>query len=105
MGELKMFYGLSEVALLGGTWSRVGGHNPLEAAAYGIPILSGPHLHKIHDLAVNLKEMGMFFEVPDRSAVIAKLREVLRDWEPVTFPEHWGVADRLAQEISEKLRA
>ncbi|EDM46263.1 lipid IV(A) 3-deoxy-D-manno-octulosonic acid transferase [Marinobacter algicola] len=44
MGELLMLYGASDVAFVGGSLIERGGHNPLEPAAWGIPVLSGPHI-------------------------------------------------------------
>jgi 3-deoxy-D-manno-octulosonic-acid transferase len=44
MGELMMLYGASDLAFVGGSLIERGGHNPLEPAAWGIPVLSGPHV-------------------------------------------------------------
>ena len=44
MGELLMLYGASDLAFVGGSLIERGGHNPLEPAAWGIPVLSGPHI-------------------------------------------------------------
>lgn len=44
MGELMVFYGASDVAFVGGSLIERGGHNPLEPAAWGIPVFSGPHI-------------------------------------------------------------
>ncbi|EON90654.1 3-deoxy-D-manno-octulosonic-acid transferase [Marinobacter lipolyticus SM19] len=44
MGELLMLYGASDIAFVGGSLIERGGHNPLEPAAWGMPVLSGPHI-------------------------------------------------------------
>lgn len=44
MGELMMLYGASDLAFVGGSLIERGGHNPLEPAAWGIPVFSGPHV-------------------------------------------------------------
>lgn len=44
MGELMMLYGASDVAFVGGSLIERGGHNPLEPAGWGIPVISGPHV-------------------------------------------------------------
>ena len=44
MGELMMLYGASDLAFVGGSLIERGGHNPLEPAAWGIPVFSGPHI-------------------------------------------------------------
>jgi len=43
MGELLKFYGAADVAFIGGTLQDYGGHNPLEPAHFGVPILFGPY--------------------------------------------------------------
>ena len=45
MGELGTWYRLADLALMGGSWvDGVGGHNPLEAARLGCPVIAGPEL-------------------------------------------------------------
>lgn len=44
MGELPLLYAASDIAFVAGSLIPLGGHNPLEPAALGIPILSGPHI-------------------------------------------------------------
>lgn len=44
MGELLMLFGVADLAFIGGSLIERGGHNPLEAAAWGLPILTGPHV-------------------------------------------------------------
>ncbi|MFO8140727.1 MAG: lipid IV(A) 3-deoxy-D-manno-octulosonic acid transferase [Marinobacter sp.] len=44
MGELMMLYGASDLAFVGGSLIERGGHNPLEPAAWGIPVFSGPYV-------------------------------------------------------------
>lgn len=43
MGELLTFYGAADQAFVGGTLIESGGHNPLEPAAMGVPVLVGPN--------------------------------------------------------------
>ena len=42
MGELMTFFGVANCAFIGGSLIDRGGHNPLEAAAWSIPIITGP---------------------------------------------------------------
>ena len=44
MGELMAFYGACDLAFVGGSLVAVGGHNMIEPAAWGVPIISGPQL-------------------------------------------------------------
>lgn len=45
MGVLARSFGAADIALLGGSWNPIGGHNLLEPMAHGIPVLHGPHMH------------------------------------------------------------
>jgi len=44
MGELNNFYAISDVAILGGAFAPIGGHNPLEPATFGCKIISGEQM-------------------------------------------------------------
>lgn len=43
LGEMALYYGLSDVAMLGGSFAKLGGQNLIEAAACGCPVVMGPH--------------------------------------------------------------
>ena len=58
LGELTLFYAAADVAFVGGSLVPVGGHNLLEAAALGLPILTGPHNFNAPDIAVLLQDSG-----------------------------------------------
>jgi 3-deoxy-D-manno-octulosonic-acid transferase len=58
LGELQMFYSAADVAFVGGSLVPVGGHNLLEPAVLGVPMLSGPHTHNAQDVAELLQECG-----------------------------------------------
>ena len=49
-GELKKCYSISDIAFIGGSFNNTGGHNPLEAAIYNIPTLSGPNIKNFRDI-------------------------------------------------------
>jgi 3-deoxy-D-manno-octulosonic-acid transferase len=51
MGELKTFYAASDIAFVGGSLVQIGGHNLLEPAALGLPVLTGPHNFNAEDIA------------------------------------------------------
>jgi 3-deoxy-D-manno-octulosonic-acid transferase len=51
MGVLSSCYQVSELAIVGGSFvTHVGGHNIFEPAAFGVPVLFGPHMHTQKDL-------------------------------------------------------
>jgi len=58
MGEVPLFYAAANVAFVGGTLIPVGGHNLLEPAALGKPVVTGPHLFNTQDIANMFEELG-----------------------------------------------
>ena len=50
IGELARAYSLATVAFVGGSLTPTGGHNPLEPAVWGVPVLSGPHVHNFREV-------------------------------------------------------
>ncbi|MCE8004772.1 lipid IV(A) 3-deoxy-D-manno-octulosonic acid transferase [Billgrantia ethanolica] len=70
MGELMMLYGAADLAFVGGSLVAVGGHNLLEPAAMGVPVLTGPELANFTDVAETLRQGGALVEVRD-SAMLA----------------------------------
>lgn len=51
LGEMALYYALSEVALLGGSFAPLGGQNLIEAAACGCPVVMGPHTFNFAEAA------------------------------------------------------
>jgi 3-deoxy-D-manno-octulosonic-acid transferase len=58
MGELMIFFGACDLAFVGGSFVPTGGHNMIEAAAWGTPVLTGPHLFNFTEAAQLLTEAG-----------------------------------------------
>ncbi len=58
LGELMSFYKYADVVFIGGSLVPVGGHNILEPALYGKPVLFGPHMENFRDSARILEESG-----------------------------------------------
>ncbi len=54
LGELKMLYAAADVAFVGGSMVPTGGHNVLEAAAIGVPILFGPYMFNFKAIAAGI---------------------------------------------------
>ncbi len=65
LGELQRFYAASDVAFVGGSLVPVGGHNLLEPAVLGLPVLSGPHTHNAQEIADLLEQAGAVEIVSD----------------------------------------
>ena len=77
LGEMNAFYAASDVAFVGGSIARVGGHNLLEPAAFGLPVLAGPHLFQTRDTARLLSEAGALFSVHDAGELAGRLARLL----------------------------
>ena len=65
MGELMMFYAASDVAFVAGSLVPIGGHNLLEPASVGRPVLTGPHNFNSEEIAQLLMDAGAAFIVKD----------------------------------------
>ena len=79
LGELRMAYGLGTVSFVGGSLVNIGGHNPLEPAAYGQAVLLGPHTSTVRDAVAALKDVGGAFEVRDTASLTECLLHLLED--------------------------
>ena len=56
MGELMTFFGACDIAFVGGSMVATGGHNMIEPAAWGVPVLTGPHLFNFTEASQLLLE-------------------------------------------------
>lgn len=81
MGELLMLYGVSDVAFVGGSLIEQGGHNPLEPAAWGLPVLSGPHIFNFETIYNQLSTGQGFFMTPSAQALADCVCELFEDRE------------------------
>ena len=79
LGELLNFYACADVAFVGGSLQPIGGHNLLEPAAAGTPIVTGPHLHNFAEIAQRLEAVGAVRIGADAQAVTAELAALLAD--------------------------
>ena len=79
LGELVTFYAAADVAFVAGSLVPIGGHNLLEPAALGMPILTGPYNFNSEDIARLLLEAGAAQVVSDATALTAALDRLLRD--------------------------
>ena len=73
MGSLVELYGLADVAFVGGSFVQVGGHNPIEPAAYGLPILVGPHQHNFSEVMIEFEKNGGLITVLNGEELLERL--------------------------------
>ena len=74
VGELMRFYAMSDLAFVGGSLEPTGGHNILEPASLGVPVLFGPHMQNFRESASLILSCGGGFQVKDGEELTALLR-------------------------------
>ncbi len=79
IGELSTMFGAADLAFIGGSLVPVGGHNMLEAAVWGVPVLSGEQLFNCHDIAEQLRGVGALTLASDGAALARLVRNFLSD--------------------------
>jgi 3-deoxy-D-manno-octulosonic-acid transferase len=79
VGELLSFYAAADVAFVGGSLVPLGGHNLLEPAALGIPVLTGPADFNGRQIAALLTDIGAVWRVADAHALAAALCRLFAD--------------------------
>jgi 3-deoxy-D-manno-octulosonic-acid transferase len=62
---MALYYGLADVALLGGSFAPLGGQNLIEAAACSCPVLMGPHTFNFAQAAEMAQAEGAAFRAAD----------------------------------------
>ena len=73
MGELKMLYAASDVAFIGGSMVPSGGHNILEAAAVGVPIMFGPYMTNFKDIARGVLSHNAAIQCQNKDDIVNSL--------------------------------
>ncbi|MGQ9427139.1 lipid IV(A) 3-deoxy-D-manno-octulosonic acid transferase [Gilvimarinus sp. F26214L] len=79
MGELLMLFGAADLAFVGGSLVPVGGHNLIEPAAWGLPVLSGSHLFNFSEASRLLQGADGMAVAEDQHALAALVGELLSD--------------------------
>lgn len=79
MGELLLFYAAADVAFVGGSLVPSGGHNVLEPALLGVPVVFGPHMFNFTEAAGHLLAAGGAWQVADAAALAACVAGLLAD--------------------------
>jgi 3-deoxy-D-manno-octulosonic-acid transferase len=79
MGQLMPFYAAAGLAFVGGSLVPIGGHNVLEPAALGTPVLVGPHTFNFEEITASLIEQGGALRVPDSAMLGESVLRLLLD--------------------------
>jgi 3-deoxy-D-manno-octulosonic-acid transferase len=98
IGELARAYRLATIAFIGGSLVPTGGHNPLEPAVWGVPVLTGPHVHNFQEVYDEMADAGGARLVADS----AELRVALAAW--LDEPAFASAAGSAGHEVVERNR-
>ena len=107
LGEMALYYALADVALLGGSFEPLGGHNLIEAAACGCPLLMGPHTLNFAQAAEMALAAGAAQRLADITGAVRRATELAisdeRDRmsaQALSFAQaHRGAAARMARQV------
>ena len=109
MREMALYYATAQVALLGGSFAPLGGHNLIEAAACACPLLMGPSTFNFSEAAALSLAAGASLRVADMAAAVDAADELLRAPDRLAglsrhalafAAEHRGAAARMARRIA-----
>lgn len=79
IGELLSFYAVADVAFVGGSLITRGGHNILEPAAVGTPIMVGPSMYNFATIFDQFQAAQALMLVQNSDDMVAQLTQLLRD--------------------------
>ncbi len=94
MGVLFALYGLARAAFVGASLVPLGGQNPMEPAAWGVPVIHGPSLEDFADAGRALKRAGAAVEVKSAEELAACWLDCLRR------PGPWQARGRAGRELA-----
>ena len=112
LGEMALYYGLADVALLGGSFAPLGGQNLIEACACGCPVVMGPHTFNFLEAAAQAEVAGAARRVVDMAAAVRLAQDLAKDATArqalaragLAFAQtHKGAARRVAGRIKDLL--
>lgn len=113
IGELAKLYSIANVAFIGGSFSKTGGHNPLEAAVYNIPVISGPDVFNFKDIYRFMTEKNCAIIINEPSKLLVTIKNLLTDnnlYEKISsnckiiFQENSGAVDFAIDKIKTLLK-
>jgi 3-deoxy-D-manno-octulosonic-acid transferase len=111
IGELASVYSLAAVAFVGGSIAEAGGHNPLEPAQFGVPIVMGPHYVNFRAITEDLRARDAV-RIASRDELAVVLTELLTQPEEASamgerarkvFEEQAGATERSVKAIQDVL--
>ncbi|VFP87517.1 lipid IV(A) 3-deoxy-D-manno-octulosonic acid transferase [Candidatus Erwinia haradaeae] len=77
IGELMLLYGIADLAFVGGSLVKHGGHNPLEPALHAIPVLMGPHTFNFKNICERIKQDNGLITVTNSNSLTKSITMLL----------------------------
>ncbi len=107
MREMALYYATAQVALLGGSFAPLGGHNLIEAAACACPVIMGPHTFNFAEAAELSIAAGAAVRVDSMAQALVQVRSMLEPEVQERFSAnalkfaslHRGAARRMAEAV------
>ena len=112
LGEMALYYGLADCALLGGSFAPLGGQNLIEAIAAGCPVVMGPHTFNFADAASTAQDQGAAKRVTDMAHGVSSAVALATQTAPLDVMrvagEQWlsasrGAAQRMVKAVARLL--
>jgi 3-deoxy-D-manno-octulosonic-acid transferase len=113
LGDMAMYYGMSDVALLGGSFEPLGGQNLIEAAACGCPVVMGPSTFNFAQAADQAIQAKAAFQHANLSEAVNAALDLVNDsaaleaakFAAIKFAtSHQGAAEKTAAAVQHLLR-
>lgn len=79
LGEMSLLYAISDVAFVGGSLVKTGGHNILEPAALGIPVITGPHTFNFAEITKMMLKVNAAEQIRSSEQLAKVVLSYLRD--------------------------
>lgn len=79
LGELPLYYAIADIAFVGGSFVEVGGHNMLEPASLGVPVIMGPHVFNFQEISQLLLDKEAAYQVFNANELLTKLSSLLEN--------------------------
>ncbi len=79
MGELAMLFGASDCGFVGGSLVPRGGHNPLEPAAWGLPVMVGPSVYNFASIYRQLAAADALCRVEHAAGIADCVLKLIRN--------------------------
>lgn len=77
MGEMHAYCSAADVAIIGGSWEKLGGQNPIEASSVGCPVIVGPHTFNFAVVCNQAIEVGAAVRADDLQDAVEEALEIL----------------------------